>query len=583
MTRSVEEVEQRLRRLGEDSQWEFKQIKFSGNKPKSPKRDDLANEITAFANAEGGVLVCGVKDSGEVQGMTREQLVALESHIAEIANDSIKPSVCVQTQHLELTRGNLILVVEVPKGDTAHEGPSGYYRRAGSSRRLMTGDEQLRLLQRRGQARYSWFDKQPIPNTGFATLEDDLWKPLLSADGDDDPRIDLKQLGLLVEDDSGALRATTTGILLCTLNPEAWLHQATISVAQYAGNDRDARQLDAREITGPVHRQIGEVMAFVQRNMREAARKTPARVDMPEYSLRAVFEAVVNAVAHRDYHMDRRRIRVAMFDDRMEISSPGGLLNGLTAQTMSRSQATRNNTLVSMLGRMQVGEIAGGKERGHFMERRGDGVRIIQRETRKLCGKLPTYNLLGDAELLLTIPAATHQYNPNAATVRVLSNGNPLPEADVLVLFPNHTRHYATTGHDGEAHFDLYTGELPMTVYVAALDCAAHKEIEWIPEKGPLEVDIKLLPDGGAVIIQDGSGALPGFSGSINPIRDSLDRAYLYTRNIAIDEGKTQPVYFRFGESLRLTDSFGRNRWIRIMDILGDSALVEYEAIAGGE
>ncbi len=67
--------------LGEDSHWEFKQIEFSGNRPKSSSRDDLADEIAAFANANGGVLVCGVTDKGEVQDMSSEQLVELDSFL----------------------------------------------------------------------------------------------------------------------------------------------------------------------------------------------------------------------------------------------------------------------------------------------------------------------------------------------------------------------------------------------------------------------------------------------------------------------------------------------------------------------
>ena len=78
MTYSDEDIERQLR-LGEDSRWEFKEIEFAGNQPRSPNRNDWADEIAAFANANGGVLLCGVTDAGEVQGMSREQIVALDS------------------------------------------------------------------------------------------------------------------------------------------------------------------------------------------------------------------------------------------------------------------------------------------------------------------------------------------------------------------------------------------------------------------------------------------------------------------------------------------------------------------------
>jgi len=77
--------------------------------------------------------------------------------------------------------------------------------------------------------------------------------------------------------------------------------------------------VDAQEIRGPLDRQIWDAMHFVHRNMRTPARKQPGRVDYPQYDLAAVFEAIVNAVAHRDYSRDTQRIRLFLFADRLEI------------------------------------------------------------------------------------------------------------------------------------------------------------------------------------------------------------------------------------------------------------------------
>ena len=148
------------------------------------------------------------------------------------------------------------------------------------------------------------------------------------------------------------------------------------------------------EITGPLNRQIADAVAFALKNMQVAARKEPARVDLPQYSDKALFEAVVNAVAHRDYSMRGSKIRLSMFEDRLEIQSPGSLPNNLTVESMTTRQATHNQALTSVLGRMRVGEIRGSEDRQYFMERRGDGVPIILRQTRKLCGRLPEYRLI---------------------------------------------------------------------------------------------------------------------------------------------------------------------------------------------
>ena len=320
-------------------------------------------------------------------------------------------------------------------------------------------------------------------------------------------------------------------------------------------------------------------MAFVMRNMRVGAYKKPARLDLPQYSAEALFEAMVNAVAHRDYSIRVSRIRVSMFADRIEINSPGGLANNLTIDSMAARQATRNETIASALGRMPVGDIPGSEKRQFFMERRGDGVPIILRETEALSGKAPTYWILSESDLFLTLPAAATNATPATVVVTVRREGRPVAGADLLGLFPDNTWKRATTDANGEAALDLYATNLPMTVFVAAKGCAAHLEHGWVPADGALAVELKALSGGGAVIFPEATGTIPGFKGQLNPVRGPHDRTYLYASNITINQGQSQPVHFSFGEDLRLMDANGVEMWGRIVEIMGRSALVEYRAI----
>lgn len=80
----------------------------------------------------------------------------------------------------------------------------------------MGSDERLRLAQRRAQARFLWFDKQPVPETGFASLDEELWRPLVSAQGAAAPDLALAKLGLLTDTEDGPRQATVAGILLCS-------------------------------------------------------------------------------------------------------------------------------------------------------------------------------------------------------------------------------------------------------------------------------------------------------------------------------------------------------------------------------
>ena len=575
MNFSDEDIKRQIR-LGEDNRWEFKEIVFAENKPRSPSRNDLADEFAAFANADGGVVLCGVTDSGDVQGLSREQMDELERLLTEICTDTIKPSIRPAIFRTEIEEGKPFLLVEVPQGYALHDSPGGGYHRVGSSKRKMTSDERLRLAQKRGQTRFLWFDKQPVPGTGFGALDESLWKPLLSAEGAAAPELALEKMGLLTNDENGIARATVAGVLLGSHSPEQWLPNACISATCYRGTDRASGQIDAQTITGALNQQIAGAVAFAVRNMRVGAYKNPARTDLPQYSEKALFEAIVNAVAHRDYGIRGSRIRLSMFADRLEINSPGSLPNNLTIESMDVRQSTRNEALTSMLGRMSVGNIRGSDDRQFFMERRGDGVPIIFRETKALSGKSPQYQLIDGSDLVLTLPAADTNFTPATARILAHHGGNPLPSVELLVLFPNKTWNSTTTDENGNAQIDLHTTHLPMTVFAAAPGFAAHLENDWMPAKGGLAIEMQRLPEGGSVIFPEATGNIPGLSGSLNPIRDTSDRTYLYASNIAINEGQPQPVHFILGENLRLTGTNGRDLSVRIVAIVGKSALLEY-------
>ncbi len=386
-----EDIRQRLQ-LGEDSRWEFKRVEFSGTRFASPSRDHLAAEMIAFANAIGGRLLMGVTDGGLLQGMTREQMTTLNNLVTELSTDAIKPALRINVHHRELD-GKAFVLVEVPRGESLHEHDGRSWIRVGASKRRLIGDEPMRLRQRRAQGRHLWFDEQPVAGTGFDTLDPALWVPMLTAEGAAEPEVGLAKLALLASNDSGVQCATVAGVLLCTQCPEQWLPNAAITATLYRGTDRTTGQVDSQEITGPLQRQIRAAVSFAWRNMRVAARETPARINMPQYSEKAIFEAVVNAVAHRDYSIRGSRIRLSMFSDRLEIQSPGTLPNSLTIESMALKQATRNEAIASVMGRMGVDDTPGSADRRYFMERRGDGVPAIIRKTRELSGRAPKYRL----------------------------------------------------------------------------------------------------------------------------------------------------------------------------------------------
>ena len=213
------------------------------------------------------------------------------------------------------------------------------------------------------------------------------------------------------------------------------------------------------------------------------------------------------------------------------------------------------------------------------MERRGDGVSIIRAETQEATGLPPEYEVVDEASLVLRIPAAKLELVPADATVTVHSRGEPLAGIEILALFPNKTCVRTTTDEAGNAALDLYTTNLPMTIYAAGSGYAAGLERAWMPGRGGLLLELEPLEAGGAAIFTQSAGHLPGLRGQLEPIRDTSDRTYLYADNIAIDEGRQQPVSFRPGKPLRLTDAQGAELSVTIVDIIGQSALIEYRPL----
>ena len=174
---------------------------------------------------------------------------------------------------------------------------------------------------------------------------------------DEDRTSFLRKLGMAGVDADGEVKPTVAGMLMASEDPCDWLPNAFIQAVAYRGDSirpstADAYQLDAMDISGPLDRQIMEACRFVSRNMRTEAFKSadhPGRVDQPQYDVTAVFEAIVNAVAHRDYSVHGSKIRLRLFANRLELYSPGAIVNSLTIDSLRYRQAARNETLCSLL------------------------------------------------------------------------------------------------------------------------------------------------------------------------------------------------------------------------------------------
>ena len=405
-------------RLGESTFLEFKEVRFSGNRVVGPHRDSLADSLAAFANSRGGVFVFGIEDATrELVGIPVGRLDLVAKLVREVCSDSIDPPI----EDFALDRLSLpsssgmeatVIKVDIPRSLFVHRSPGGFLHRIADSKRPMSTEYLARMFQQRSQTRMIRFDEQIVDRARIEDLAPGLWQRFRTSRSDDDRDTLLRKLGMVGADEAGAVGPTVVGVLMASEEPRRWLPNAYVQAVAYrgdairTGSGEDPYQLDAVDASGPLDRQIVEACRFVAKNMKTAAFKTMGRTDRPQYDMTAVFEAITNAVAHRDYSVYGSKIRLRLFDSRLELYSPGSIANSLTIDSLRYRQSARNEAVCSLLAKCPAPDEPWlVTDRARIMEKRGEGVPIILDNSARLSGREPEYRLIDDAELMLTIYA----------------------------------------------------------------------------------------------------------------------------------------------------------------------------------
>ncbi len=388
--------------LGEGSHSEFKQVVMAKHGVRSPNEDAIASEMVAFANSNGGTIFLGVDDDGIVRGFPKDRLKDIEHWIINVATNSCDPPLnpSLQWEYLPMPNGEnaTILLVKIPKGLYVHITSSGrHYVRVGSTKQLLKGPMLPRLYQER--ERTFIFDEQLVPGTTIDDLDQSKLESYFGGHSKTLSWVDLlRNTKVISRIDDDLFRTTVTGLLIFGTSPQNYMQNAYIEAAVYKSIQFTSDDLvHSERIESTVDTQIESAIKFVDRFMLKPARKPAGRIEYPQYDLRAIREAIVNAVAHRDYSIRGSKIRMFLFSDRIEIYSPGDLPNAITIELMAYRVFTRNQLLVNFLSRIKASST--GKV---ILESRGEGVRTILSICKSHSGQTPVYNLYGE-ELVLTI------------------------------------------------------------------------------------------------------------------------------------------------------------------------------------
>ena len=352
-----------LIRNGEDSMVEFKRDEV--------RNHDLAKELVAFLNLEGGTVLLGVEDDGTISGVARDRS---EERVSELCRTKIDPPVIPLLSWARgASPGRDVLAVRVGAGPDkpyarAHRGRRTYYVRVGSTSREASREEIERMFQASGRVHYGL-----KPALG-ATLDDfdsrrlrDYFERVLggSAPASDDREgweALLRNLDLMTEA-GGQVVGTVDGVLLFGSRPNRHVPQAGIRALCYPGVEPDYATRADEDLRGPMVSLVGadgvvigrglvdQAWDFVRRNTTPTARlEGMRRVDRWEYPEEVVREVVANALVHRDYSIAGTDVMLTIYSDRLEVLSPGRLPNTVTVDGMkSGVRYARNQTLVNVM------------------------------------------------------------------------------------------------------------------------------------------------------------------------------------------------------------------------------------------
>ena len=323
------------------SEGESYKIEFKESADKS-----LASEICAFANASGGRVFIGVDDSGRVVGTDVSNTV--RSRIQDTINQ-IEPRLKV-----DIKVHDNIIVVAVPEGTRKPYSCSrGFYLRSGPNSQKLERDSIIEFFQNEGRIRYDEIVREDLPIT--ERFNDSAYKRYIRLSKISDvleKEAILRNLncaGLI----DGKLYFTNAGALFFRTNSEdVMFRHAGIVCALYKGADK-SYVLDAKELSADIVSNVDDAMVFLKKHLRLSYRIATLQrqniLELPEDALR---EAIVNAVCHRDYFEKGARVMVEIFDDRVDIVSPGGVCKGITHENFGTISITRNSVVASMLYRI---------------------------------------------------------------------------------------------------------------------------------------------------------------------------------------------------------------------------------------
>jgi len=339
---------------GENSGIEFKRDVIDNR--------SLAKELVAFSNLSGGAVLLGVEDDGSISGLTRQ---SLEEWVMTACREKIRPAIIPFFEIIrDVEPGKDVAIVRVAPGFSVHSvwhnSGNTYYIRVGTQSREATPEELSRLFQQRGAFRA---ELRPVSGAGLADLDLRRLRDYFGRVRQQDTPDERDEVGwntlllnteLMVEEG-----ITVSGLLLFGISPNRFLPFAGIDAVAFPGAEKDYAARERATLRGPMVPLMGagglienglveQALDFIHRNVANKVLLEDGvrRVELPAYPSDVLRETVVNALIHRDYLLTSTDIELAIYNDRLEVISPGRLPNGITPARMRTGCRAARNQLI---------------------------------------------------------------------------------------------------------------------------------------------------------------------------------------------------------------------------------------------
>ena len=341
-----------------------------------PSKSDLCKTVVAFANDAGGEIFIGIKNQPrDVIGVPEEQLLKIEEKISNIIHDNCYPFILPEIFFVNY-KDKHIVIVKVFKGSNPpyylkYKGrEEGIYIRAGSSNRL--ADKEIIEELERQRLNIS-FDSLPVYSKELHDIDISLFiKQWKETTGEDINKNILKKLNLIVEERGKGFPTNALVLLSNDEIREKLFSYAKIECARFKGTI-PGNFIDQKTIDEPLSFQAQEAYSFILRHISKGSTYEGIyRKDRWEYPIVAIREIIRNAIIHRDYSLKGQDIKIAVFDDKIEITSPGKLMPTIDFNDMEAGQSDiRNKILAPVFKKLGI------------IEQLGNGLRLIAEELRK--------------------------------------------------------------------------------------------------------------------------------------------------------------------------------------------------------